>query len=89
VVAALVVEEGNLNYNMSQLRKLLGEHESGVPYIQTIPKVAFRGSRVIQATSRRDRSWPDGEQVAFSWNGGNRAIAASTSRESAQPRLCS
>jgi Tol biopolymer transport system component/DNA-binding winged helix-turn-helix (wHTH) protein len=36
------VEEGNLNYNMSQLRKILGEREPGVPYVQTIPKVGYR-----------------------------------------------
>jgi serine/threonine-protein kinase len=36
------VEEGNLNYNMSQLRKVLGEHSSGAPYVQTIPKVGYR-----------------------------------------------
>ncbi len=36
------VEEGNLNYNMSQLRKILGEREPDVPYVQTIPKVGYR-----------------------------------------------
>ena len=36
------VEEGNLNYNMSQLRKTLGEREPGVPYVQTIPRVGYR-----------------------------------------------
>jgi Tol biopolymer transport system component/DNA-binding winged helix-turn-helix (wHTH) protein len=36
------VEEGNLNYNISRLRKLLGEYEPGVPYIQTLPKQGYR-----------------------------------------------
>src|ERR1700719_46250 len=36
------VEEGNLNYNMSHLRKILGEREQDVPYVQTIPKVGYR-----------------------------------------------
>src|SRR5258708_922978 len=32
------VEEGNLNYNISRIRSVLGDYEHGVPYIQTIPK---------------------------------------------------
>ena len=35
------VEEGNLNYNVSQIRKILGEYQPGVPYIQTLPKQAL------------------------------------------------
>ncbi len=36
------VEDGNLNYNVSQLRKILGEFAPGVPYIQTLPKQGYR-----------------------------------------------
>src|SRR4029077_9747764 len=36
------VEEGNLNYNISQIRKTLGEYAPGVPYIQTLPKQGYR-----------------------------------------------
>jgi len=36
------VEEGNLNYNISQLRKVLGEYEPGVSYIQTLPKQGYQ-----------------------------------------------
>jgi Tol biopolymer transport system component/DNA-binding winged helix-turn-helix (wHTH) protein len=36
------VEEGNLNYNISQLRKILGEYAPGLPYIQTVPKHGYR-----------------------------------------------
>jgi len=36
------VEEGNLNFNISQIRKALGEGEPGVPYIQTLPKQGYR-----------------------------------------------
>jgi Tol biopolymer transport system component/DNA-binding winged helix-turn-helix (wHTH) protein len=36
------VEEGNLNYNISQLRKILGESAPGFPYIQTLPKQGYR-----------------------------------------------
>ena len=42
------VEEGNLNYNMSQLRKILGEREPGIPYVQTMPKVGYRFVAEIQ-----------------------------------------
>lgn len=36
------VEEGNLNRNVSILRKVLGEDASGGPYIETIPKRGYR-----------------------------------------------
>jgi len=36
------VEEGNLNRNISILRKVLGEDASGGPYIETIPKRGYR-----------------------------------------------
>jgi TolB-like protein/DNA-binding winged helix-turn-helix (wHTH) protein/Tfp pilus assembly protein PilF len=36
------VEEGNLNRNISILRKALGEDSSGKPYIETVPKRGYR-----------------------------------------------
>jgi Tol biopolymer transport system component/DNA-binding winged helix-turn-helix (wHTH) protein len=36
------VEDGNLNYNISQIRKTLGEYAPDVPYIQTLPKQGYR-----------------------------------------------
>ncbi len=36
------VEPSNLNYNISQLRKVLGEYKPGVSYIQTFPKHGYR-----------------------------------------------
>jgi TolB-like protein/DNA-binding winged helix-turn-helix (wHTH) protein/Tfp pilus assembly protein PilF len=36
------VEEGNLSFNISQLRKALGQKENGVTYIETIPKRGYR-----------------------------------------------
>ena len=36
------VEEGNLVQNISVLRKTLGEHPSGHPYIETVPKQGYR-----------------------------------------------
>lgn len=37
-----VVEENNLNHNISVLRKTLGENASGQTYIETVPKVGYR-----------------------------------------------
>ena len=36
------VEEGNLNRNISILRRVLGEDSSGKPYIETVPKRGYR-----------------------------------------------
>ncbi len=47
------VEEGNLNYNMSQLRTILGESAPGTPYIQTIPK---RGYRFVVEITQEDKA---------------------------------
>src|SRR5687767_14384028 len=35
------VEEANINYTVSQLRKILGEH-SDAPFVQTVPKRGYR-----------------------------------------------
>ncbi len=54
------VEEGNLNYNMSQLRTILGESAPGTPYIQTIPKRGYRFVADIsepRAAPIRKRLW--------------------------------
>jgi len=37
-----IVEEGNLNKNVSVLRKALGEREGGAEYIETVPKRGYR-----------------------------------------------
>jgi pimeloyl-ACP methyl ester carboxylesterase/DNA-binding winged helix-turn-helix (wHTH) protein len=37
-----VVEENNLNQNISALRKALGEQASGQRYIETVPRVGYR-----------------------------------------------
>ncbi len=52
------VEEGNLNYNMSQLRTILGESEPGTSYIQTIPKRGYRFVADISGpTATPSRKW--------------------------------
>ena len=45
------VEEGNLNRNISILRKVLGEESSGKPYIETVPK---RGYRFVAGVKKID-----------------------------------
>lgn len=37
-----VVEENNLNHNISTLRKVLGEAQTGQRYIETVPRVGYR-----------------------------------------------
>lgn len=37
-----LVEENNLNKNISLLRKALGERATGEPYIETVPRVGYR-----------------------------------------------
>src|SRR6516162_11435348 len=40
-------EEGNLPFNISQLRKALGQAENGVMYIETIPKRGYRFTAAV------------------------------------------
>jgi adenylate cyclase len=48
-----LVEENNLNKNISLLRKALGESVSGKSYIETVPRVGYRfAAPVAQITSR-------------------------------------
>jgi TolB-like protein/DNA-binding winged helix-turn-helix (wHTH) protein/Tfp pilus assembly protein PilF len=44
------VEEGNLNRNISILRKALGEDSSGKPYIETVPKRGYRFVATVTMT---------------------------------------
>src|SRR6185312_2069426 len=37
-----VVEENNLNHNISVLRRALGEQATGQSYIETVPRVGYR-----------------------------------------------
>src|SRR5579862_340782 len=73
------VEDGNLNYNISQIRKTLGEYAPGVPYIQTLPKQGYRfiaqvnpaSDGVVEANSSSppppQRRQPAGMRVAFAF----------------------
>ncbi len=42
------VEDGNLNFNVSVLRKALGTDEAGEQYIQTVPKHGYRFSAEVR-----------------------------------------
>ena len=54
------VEEGNLNYNISQIRKALGDNEEGVRYVQTLPKQGYRFvATVTQVPSLTDAALVD------------------------------
>jgi TolB-like protein/DNA-binding winged helix-turn-helix (wHTH) protein/Tfp pilus assembly protein PilF len=48
------VEEGNLTFNISVLRKALGKRPDGCPYIETVPKYGYRfsdGVSIVQDES--------------------------------------
>src|SRR5215813_7902635 len=47
------VEEGNLNRNVSTLRKALGERPSDHRYIETIPKMGYRFSAAVRTLPYR------------------------------------
>jgi len=43
-----IVEENNLNKNISTLRKALGECPSGLSYIETVPRVGYRFTATVE-----------------------------------------
>src|SRR5215467_7764149 len=47
------VEEGNLNRNVSTLRKALGEKPSDHRYIETVPKLGYRFSAPVRTSPYR------------------------------------
>ena len=46
------VEEANLSYNVSLIRKALGEGENGQRYIETVPKRGYRFVAVVRELGR-------------------------------------
>lgn len=76
-----VVEENNLNHNISVLRKALGERATGQSYVETVPRVGYRfvahverhqspGPRAIRRLNRvrqeiRYCVTPDGVRLAY------------------------
>src|SRR6476659_2037000 len=49
------VEEGNLTYNISGLRKALGDTSSEPRYIETIPKYGYRFIAPVKVSAAADR----------------------------------
>jgi pimeloyl-ACP methyl ester carboxylesterase/DNA-binding winged helix-turn-helix (wHTH) protein len=60
----VAVEEGNLNHNISILRKALGVQATGETYIETVPRVGYRFvapvKEIASATGREIQSEPAG-----------------------------
>jgi adenylate cyclase len=46
-----IVEENNLNKNISMLRKALGDCPSGLSYIETVPRVGYRFAAQVEQVS--------------------------------------
>jgi DNA-binding winged helix-turn-helix (wHTH) protein len=50
----VVVEESNLAYNISAIRKALGEGGEGQRYVETVPKRGYRFAAQVTRTDRND-----------------------------------
>jgi pimeloyl-ACP methyl ester carboxylesterase/DNA-binding winged helix-turn-helix (wHTH) protein len=48
-----IVEESNLNHNVSVLRKALGERATGQQYIETVPRVGYRFIAAVEGAAPR------------------------------------
>jgi pimeloyl-ACP methyl ester carboxylesterase/DNA-binding winged helix-turn-helix (wHTH) protein len=61
-----VVEENNLDRNISMLRKALGENASARKYIETVPRVGYRFVAPVATTALREAksSTTDGERTS-------------------------
>lgn len=57
------VEEGNLNRNISILRKVLGEGTAGKPYIETVPKRGYRFAASVKEIAGKGFGSIDTEPV--------------------------
>jgi DNA-binding winged helix-turn-helix (wHTH) protein len=51
------VEEVNLAVHVSTLRKVLGETESGQPYIETVSKQGYRFMAAVSETAAEEDDW--------------------------------
>jgi eukaryotic-like serine/threonine-protein kinase len=73
------VEEGNLTYYVSHLRKTLGDYQPGLPYIQTLPKHGYRFiANVSQVRVNGSAEAPHAEPPhRFRWRRASLALAIS------------
>lgn len=60
-----VVEENNLNHNISVLRKSLGEKATGQAYIETVPRVGYRFVADVQEVADREATAAPASLVAL------------------------
>jgi DNA-binding winged helix-turn-helix (wHTH) protein len=51
------VEEGNLNKNISVLRKTLGQWDGGREYIETVPKRGYRFAASVNEVEEVETNW--------------------------------
>jgi len=58
------VEEGNLPFNISQLRKALSQTENGITYIETIPKRGYRFAAAVTVVNGGGLPAPVAAQAA-------------------------
>jgi DNA-binding winged helix-turn-helix (wHTH) protein/pimeloyl-ACP methyl ester carboxylesterase len=81
------VEENNLDRNISALRKILGEHASGILFIETVPRIGYRFVAPVtripqQAMTRRagDREpdLPSRQEIRFCVTPDNVRLAYAT-----------
>jgi pimeloyl-ACP methyl ester carboxylesterase/DNA-binding winged helix-turn-helix (wHTH) protein len=58
-----VVEENNLNHNISVLRKALGENATGQRFIETVPRIGYRFAAAVESagTTVAPAVLPEGE----------------------------
>jgi DNA-binding winged helix-turn-helix (wHTH) protein/pimeloyl-ACP methyl ester carboxylesterase len=67
-----VVEENNLDRNISTLRRALGEQANGQPFIETVPRVGYRfiapvreGSPAPPPAAERESEPPSRQEIRF------------------------
>ena len=80
-----VVEENNLDRNISTLRKTLGEQDSGEPFIETVPRVGYRFVAPVTFPTPRlmgrraeDREFATRQQIRFCVTPDNVRLAYAT-----------
>jgi DNA-binding winged helix-turn-helix (wHTH) protein/pimeloyl-ACP methyl ester carboxylesterase len=80
-----VVEENNLDRNISTLRKTLGEQDSGEPFIETVPRVGYRFVAPVTFPTPRlmgrraeDREFSTRQQIRFCVTPDNVRLAYAT-----------
>jgi TolB-like protein/DNA-binding winged helix-turn-helix (wHTH) protein/Flp pilus assembly protein TadD len=69
------VEEANLSYTVSVLRKALADEREPHRYIETVPKIGYRFSQPVVPSARQSAETPDGRNLQRP-SGRNAAVLA-------------